>query len=323
MNMMVMVLFILLINTVAQASLEDVEQTAFENLNYEGINLAVVLSEYLLPAGGGQTTTVTAFVTDENNQPVPGIDIGFMAQNRHEERHEQLSVRDTFTDENGRASSIYTTLAGDDNEHIFLKIAANTGDDWIDRETYVLASDDASRCEGRIINPFTGELPFHTAISIHDQDTGYYFLYEDIVNKDGFYSIAVPPGNYHISFLLDLGEENYYNGTYDGSHSRMEADNSIVLRIEMEIESNQDYIFNTEMGILKGNVSNLDSSNNLYITNRNDHRDTVIAVVNPDGSFMIAIPEGNYEICAKGGHILKESVRVEKGQVTDTGSFSR
>ncbi|HLV09781.1 MAG TPA: hypothetical protein VKY40_06205 [Halanaerobiales bacterium] len=95
MKAMVMLLLMLLINTVAQASLEDVEQTAFENLNYEGINLAVVLSEYLLPAGGGQTTTVTVFVTDENNQAVPGIGIGFHAGSRHEERHEQLSVRDT------------------------------------------------------------------------------------------------------------------------------------------------------------------------------------------------------------------------------------
>jgi len=89
----------------------------------------------------------------------------------------------------------------------------------------------------------------------------------------------------------------------------------------MKIDSNQVYILDSEMGILKGKVSNLGSGNELYITR--GPKDTVIADVNPDGGFMIAVPEGIYEIDARGGHILKQDVRVEKGRVTDLGSFSR
>jgi len=47
----------------------------------------------------------------------------------------------------------------------------------------------------------------------------------------------------------------------------------------------------------------------------------VIAETNADGSFMIALPTGSYEIGTRGGTILKQGVGIQNGKVTDAGSF--
>jgi hypothetical protein len=42
-----------------------------------------------------------------------------------------------------------------------------------------------------------------------------------------------------------------------------------------------------------------------------------------DGSFIVPLKEGNYMVDAQGGHTLKQNVSVEKGRVTNLGTFSR
>jgi hypothetical protein len=312
-------------------SKEGIRDDEFQNEGYHDdqftetffgdISLSLKTSKSLLPSGGGQATQITAHVTHGEDLPVEGAIIYFFASTRTEERVGQLSVTEAVTNEKGIAVSTYITLMEDNNQHITLTATTEGNDCWINKNTYLIASDEVSWCEGRIINPFTGKAHPNTTIDIFNSDNEYYFCYEDIVDENGFYSIAVPPGDYDLRLYLNLEDEDYYSSSYSGSHSILQPDNIINLRIVLKIDSNKVYTLNTEMGILKGKVSNLDSSNKIYITKRSGN--TVIAEVNPDGSFMIALPEGVYEIDARGGHILHQGVRVEKGQITNLGSFSR
>ncbi|MGM0446547.1 MAG: hypothetical protein ACQEQH_09060, partial [Bacillota bacterium] len=290
---------------------------SFEKVVYENLSLSVIANNNVLPTGGGQTSEIIARVLYGEKLPAGGTVVNFFAQTRDEEKTAQLSTTEAVTDENGIASTSYTTLAKDDNKHITLTAVTQVDDDrWINKDTYLVASDQASWCEGRIINPFTGEPHSNTAISIFNMDTEYYFLFKDEVDQDGFYSFVLNPGNYHIRFHLDLGDANYYNNIYNGSHSLLKDDNTAELRIGKVIEDNKKYSLNSEIGIIKGKITNMNSNNELYITGKGG-RDTVIANINPDGNFMILLQEGVYEISDRGGHIIESNIRIENGNVTD------
>lgn len=298
---------------------------------YENVDFSVSASKALLPVGGGQTTQINVYVT-HNDLPAAGVPVGFFANlvtnvpGVNDDRNNQLSSSEAVTDATGKATVTYTTLAADDNKHIGIK--ANTRDDdapygWTDKGTYIMASNDASLCQGRIVNPFTGEAQPNVKIDFKNMATNNYFWFENISDKDGYYSVVVPTGKYYIGFYLDLGDAIHYSGSYTGSHHGFKDDNTMVLRInEKQIDKNKTYTLDTEMGIIKGVVSNLGSHRNLYIHN-GTVKGTFIANVKKDGSFMIAVPEDNYEINAQGGHILKQNVSVKKGKVIDLGKFSR
>ncbi len=299
------------------------EDEPSKEIVFNNIRLSVRTFKDILPAGGGQTNQIIASVTHDNNLPAEGVHVGFFANEREGgDRSNQLSVTHAVTDANGVATSTYTTLAEDDNKHIMLMANTKSDNDWINKYTYLIASNEASLCKGRIINPFTGESLPNTSIDIMNMDTGYYFMFENETDENGCYSITVPPGLYHIRFYLDLGTATYYSGNYTGSHCNLQNDNTMSLRIEIKIDKNKNYSLNSEMGIMKGILNNKSSGNKLYIV-REGNRGTVIADINPDGSFMIPLSEGIYEINARGGHILKQGIKVRKGKVTDLGSLSR
>ncbi len=86
-----------------------------------------------------------------------GASVGFFAHVDNSDRRGQLSATEATTDANGMVTVTYTTLAADDNKHIFIMANTPEDDDWIERGTYILASNEASLLTGRAINPFTGE----------------------------------------------------------------------------------------------------------------------------------------------------------------------
>ncbi|HNR05194.1 MAG TPA: S-layer homology domain-containing protein [Bacillota bacterium] len=293
---------------------------------YENVNLSISASKALLSAGGGQTTQITAYVT-HNDLPAEGAPVGFFAHvvSSDDDRSQQLSTYNTVTDADGKATVTYTTLAADDNEQIF--IMANTRDDsssheWTETGTHILASNAASLIEGQITNPFTGEPYLNADIDFFNTENNNYSMFENASDENGYYSIAVQPGEYHIRFYLDKEGGNYYSGTYEGSHHNFSSD-KFNIRIEMEVGQNKTYTLDTEMGIMKGVVNNLGSHRNLYFTRQGERYSTVIAEANEDGSFIIPLREGIYGVDAEGGHILNSNVKVEKGKVTDIGTFSR
>ncbi|MBS4021140.1 MAG: hypothetical protein KGZ79_01775 [Dethiobacter sp.] len=170
-----------------------------EDVVYENMRLSVKTSKRLLSAGGGQTTTITAYVTHgDNNWPAQGVDVGFFAGEDDKDRNYQLSATAAVTDANGMATSTYTTLAQDDNKQIYIHVNANNNDDWIDRRTYIIASNEASLVEGRLTNPFTG-IPYPGAnVSFFNMDNQHYVMFEETSDEDGNYFIAVMPGRYLI-----------------------------------------------------------------------------------------------------------------------------
>jgi len=298
-----------------------------EEPNDENVSLKLTASEVSMLGGGGKTTQITAYVT-HGGIPAEEVPVNFLAfvdQNGYN-RNQQLSVIETVTGADGKATTVYTTLASDDNKHIL--IMANTQDDnapngWINSNNiFILASDVASLVEGRVIDPFTGEPYPNAEIVFYNNHTQHHISFDNATDENGYYSVAVIPGEWDIFIHFDMGDKNYYSGSYTGSHHDFKADNTVMLRVsDFVIEESKNYTLDTEMGIIKGTVTNLGSHRDIYIYNVAG--DTVIANVNADGSFMISLPEGSYSIDAQGGHPLKRNVIVEKGEVTDLGSFSR
>jgi hypothetical protein len=78
-------------------------------------------------------------------------------------------------------------------------------------------------------------------------------------------------------------------------------------------------VLNT-LHVMKGNKSSMSSGDEIYVIMEGSSS-AVIATINADGSFMISLPEGSYEIKAYGGTILKQGILIEKGKITDIGSL--
>jgi hypothetical protein len=317
---------------VADEEPEDEEEPNDENgedaVN-ENVSLSLSISKTLVPAGGGETTQVTVYVTHDNI-PAEGAPVSFLAfeEQGGNNRNQQLSLSETVTDSDGKATAVYTTLAEDDNKNIL--IMANTRDDentngWQNsNNVYVVAAANASMVEGYVVNPFTGEAYPNADIGFFNKQTKQYTSFGGATDGDGYYYVPVFPGEYYIDIKLDMGDETYYTGSYTGSHHDFKDDNTVVLREnDFVIEGSKSYTLETEMGVIKGVVNNLGSYRKIYITRSGSATDTVIANVNDDGSFILPRPEGSYTIDAQGGYTLKSNVTVEKGKVTDLGIFSR
>jgi len=146
--------------TFAEPPLDDwhVSDRAEPNI-YENADIAVQLSDALVPTGGGQAITITVTATyGAQNLPAANTLIEFFASAGPHDRRAQLSAPGMLTDANGKASVTYTTLAADDNLLIEFLANIHTDDDWIDRRAYALVSNTAAFISGRVINPFNGPL---------------------------------------------------------------------------------------------------------------------------------------------------------------------
>ncbi len=306
-----------------QEELEENENEYLEEVVYENVSLSVMVSKSLIPAGGGQTVVINTNVTHDNNLPAKGVPVGFFASQDDTFRKEQLSTIESITDTNGKVTATYTTLSADDDKYVSIKANVPVDDDWMEANTYILASDKGSVLEGRIINPFTGEPLSKVSIDICNVDNNnIYYMFENISDENGNYSIPVLPGEYHIRYYIDSEDKAYYNDSYTGSHHEFETD-KMNIRVQMAVDPNNNYTLDTEMGIVKGVVNNLGSHSEIYLVRHDGMHTTSIANVKEDGSFIIPLREGNYEINAAGGHIINPNVKVEKGKVTDLGTFSR
>jgi len=301
---------------------EDADEEDF--VIYSDVRLSVSASEPLLAAGGGQTMVITARATHGAGLPAANTRMGFFAAVDtpldYRDRRGQLSATELTTDSNGMARVTYTTLAADDDQHVFIQVGAPQGNDWTEQGMYILASDTASLVQGRVINPFTGDPYSGASISFDAMDHSSHTLHEDATDEDGRYALAVSPGDYYMALNLDLGDAPHYTGEYGGSASHLRGDNTVILRLNVEIGEAQTYTLDTERGVVRGTASNVGSDGNLYAVGSDG---TFIAEINADGSFMIAVPAGRYSIGTHTGTVLIDGVSVTAGSVTDVGSLSR
>jgi len=302
--------------------IDDEEVEEEQEIIYNNVKVSATTNKSLLSEGGGQTVELTVKVLTKEDQPASNTPVDIFANsvknNIATDRQNQLSSERVITNESGVAKVTYTTLSADNGANIVLQATVPEGNDWVEKRTSVLVSNSAASVKGRVVNPFNGEPMEEVDLTFTDPSIGAHHSFEDITDLDGNYSLAVAPGNFHIEFKLNFGNENYYTGSYKGSHSRLNSDNTGIIRIVENIQAGQSYTLDTERGILKGIKSGMNAGDEIYVIGQGD---TVIAEINSDGSFMISLPEGTYEINNNVGTILKSGISIEKGKVIDLGSF--
>ncbi len=304
---------------------EEIEYEPVEDVVYADVDLEVSLDRQLLPAGGGQTATLTARALRADGSPAVHTLITFFAgiesPDHLTERSNQLSTKEVLTDATGRAQVTYTTLPTDDDEMITLKANVPTPTDWIDRGVLLMASDTAAMIGGRLLNPFTGDPLRGSMISFATVDGSRYVQHDDATDAEGRFDVVVLPGTYHMALSLDLPTTPHHDADYEGSHSVLRADGSGHIRIELPVQAGERKTVNAERGILRGSVSSVGSHPDLYITRQGSATDTVAARLNPDGSFMIALPDGTYDVGTHTGATLRSAVTISAGSVTDVGNI--
>ena len=298
-----------------------------EEIIYDSVNINMTADKILFPAGGGKEIGFTVQVTRDNLMPAVNTPVDVFANalygNQPQDRIGQVSEDRQVTDANGMVQFTYTTLAGDDDAKLLIQATVPEGDDWTQRDLYLMASSRGALLQGQLINPFTGDPMPGANMGFDDPNTGSHHFYERITDADGRYEVPVPPGYYFIGFDLDFGSERHYSGSFNGSHSVFRGDNTATIRtipMRETIAAGQEYTFDFRRGILRGVRPSMNAGGEIFITLQGTNQ-TVIAETNADGSFMIALPTGTYEITARGGTILKQDVGIQNGKVTDAGSF--
>ncbi len=299
------------------------EEMTDEEMIYDNVNINISADKVLLPAGGGQEVEITVKVTQDNqlaavNTPVEIFANAIIDHNSYD-RSSQTSDAKIMTDASGIVRVTYTTKASDDDAQIFIQATVPEADNWTEQGITLMASNTAALVQGKLIHPFTG-IPIQGADIGFDSETGSHHFYQKATNADGSYTVAVPPGDYHVGYEFDLGDTAYYSGSFRGSHSNFNDDNTASIRIKHNIASGQEYTLDSERGILKGARPSMGAGDEIYITLRGTNN-TVIAEINSDGRFLIALPAGTYEIGTRSGTVLKQNQVIEKGKVADVGTF--
>ena len=304
-------------------SIVDLEDLDLEEIIYQGTRVSVSISQSLVPAGGGQTVTVTARATyGPANLPAAGTIIHFMANAGELNRNDRFSPEMAVADTNGLATATYTTHEADDDKSLNIKAGIRDGDDWTDGGNYLMASHNGVLVQGKLINPFNGAPIEGASLFFDSMDSQQNFPFNGFTGPDGMYSVAITPGRYYANIDLNPGPANPHGGPYKGSHSEVTSDGTLFLRQQFIVNQAGSYSLDTERGIMTGMTSNFSAGTNLYFTLRGTNN-TSIAEVSSNGRFLLALAPGNYEVTAFGGTIYRQSVTVEKGKITDIGTISR
>jgi hypothetical protein len=286
-----------------------------EPLVYSNADFDLKLEQALVKTGGNQTVTITATATyGAGRLPAAHTRIGFFANVGANDRRGQLSAQSAITDADGIARVTYTTLAADDNKPIEFKANIQTDDEWIDRTISALASDTAAFIDGRVINPFNGEIPSEVKVGIATDNS-----YDPIpVNQQGYYSAPINAGTYYVNIELNATGTVPYSGEYRGSHFSINNNGDMRIMIQRSFVSGNSYTIASEMGIITG-TSSLTPGTDIYITLIGTNN-TVIATIGANGRFLIALAPGCYEITNRYGTSLKANITIQKGIVADIGA---
>lgn len=292
-----------------------------EPLIYNNANISLKLSNAIVPSGGGQTITITVTATHGDSKlPAANTSIGFFVAAGQNDRTGQLSATEAITDVNGVASVTYTTLVADDNIMLHFKAGIYTDGDWIDKGVEAMASNTAALISGRIINPFNGKSASNVKLGLSPTNNPQ--SYNPIsVDEDGYFSSPVTAGSYGINIELNAAGSLPYAGIFKGSHFMIlnnEGDIRISIQNQNFIAGNS-YTIASELGVITG-TTNRPSGSDVYILRTSDQF-TQIAQIGSNGRFMITLPPGTYDIYDNVGTVLKGNIVIQKGTITDVGTF--
>lgn len=271
----------------------------------EDINMTFDLSQQILAEGGGQTVSLTVTVTDKAGKPLEGAEVWINA-NAFEsgERNSQLSVTEGLTNASGQLISKYTSLAADDKRMLEIEVKAAIDGAMEFAEERLMAANQAAIIEGQVRDPFTGA-PVED-LNVNFLTSGNYvnvgFVPTDV---NGFYSMVVPTGSYQVDFQMAIRDVITVSASNHG----------------------QTYRVDNHKGILKGVVSGAAPGSGVMAIDWSAFKDnnpdnfTLQADIQSDGSFVIALAPGNYELFVIGSPFaFKSGVNIQSGQVNDIGS---
>ncbi|MFA7502620.1 MAG: carboxypeptidase regulatory-like domain-containing protein [Anaerovoracaceae bacterium] len=273
------------------------------------INLSVAFSPQILPEGGGQTSAITVTVTDKAGKPVKDAKVWFLAEVfegvRVSDRNAQLSQIETYTNTSGKAIISYTSLAADNKKPVFITASASKDSVDVHGKFYqIIAANQAAVISGTVRDPYTG-IP-KGGVSMHVRRDGTDHSFSNTETDDqGYYSLPVPTGTYNVFFDMPIKDQITVNASGHG----------------------KTYTVDNNKGILKGVVTGA-GSGKMVMALAPDFRHspdawTLQANIQSDGSFVLALAPGTYELFVVGSsNPSKTGITVQSGRVTDIGTVN-
>lgn len=275
----------------------------------KSLNISLKFSSQILAEGGGKTSTITVTVTDQLGRPVDDAEVWFAADAfegpKVADRKAQLSKTKTTTDASGKAVVTYTSLAKDDKK--LVNIEASAGKDYMDVHSgpyALIAANQAAIITGVVRNPYTG-VPIE-GVHMHFETTkNRQGIGGTVTNSQGRYSVPVPVGTYYIAFEkpeMPIRDEITVKATTAG----------------------KTVTANNNKGILRGVVKGLAPGREVIVVGRGVANGwTLIAKVQKDGSFAMALEPSTYEIFVLGrSNPFKTGIKIKAGQINDMGTVT-
>ncbi|OPL09662.1 MAG: hypothetical protein AVO33_06535 [delta proteobacterium ML8_F1] len=284
----------------------------------DGLVIDIEGTPGLLKAGGGEQAAVIVTVR-EDGLPVEGAPVYFAAEAGGSDRTSQLSQSQTQTDSQGQATITYTTLAGDDERHVEIGCTVFVSEESISKSTTIFASDSAGIVTGVVENPFDGSRVSDAEINLFDPATHTSMIVS--TDEGGEYAAYVSGGEYALFYQFKIqGSPGYDGKNYSGSFYEIQ-EGELRYQQPLTVVEGNSYTRDSDRGILKGVLSNPGEGVAIAVYELGN-KETVLADVNPDGSFLVPLDAGNYDVMIMGGALLKQGITLEKGTVLDLGNLS-
>lgn len=284
--------------------------------------ISLEVNPKILPPGGGQKAVITITVTDKNGNPIQGANVHLNGESFEiGNRSAQLSATELTTDESGRATATYTTLAVDDNKQIGVDVTVIADGLWSNKRLDFVASNRASKVEGVVVNPFTATPQAGVMLYYWNKDLNKGFG-KSYTDANGRYSSMLPTGNYDIWFDIDIsGIAHNIQKEYTGSSGYTINNKSMQDNLPINIrESGANYTVNYNKGIFRGVISNAKAGQELAIILSS----TTLAKLTNDGSFIVPLMPGSYDVYIKGeGNPFLRGVSIKSGQVLNLGVIKK
>jgi len=294
----------------------------------ENVTLDLQPDRSFVPGGGGQQLVFTLTARDQDGLPVDGANVSVFASNQTNgvDCRDQLSVSDGQTDGAGQIQTTYTTTAGDDRQHIQFMFNVNAGDRFFERIFDLVVTSQATPVEGTIYHPFTGDPVSEGVVLFADSSTGASYHLEI---KNGRYMAILPVGSYGVDVVnIPLNRTAFGIGhTYQNSHSYLRTDflQWRILNVSLThgVVASQDFT----RGVLRGTWSGAQAGNDITFAPVRGgvpvYKEVELGTIAPDGTFVVLLKPGIYEIGTMTGAVLRQNVQVSAGEITTVGTLSR
>ncbi len=291
----------------------------------ENVSLELQTNRSFVPGGGGQQLVFTLTVRDQDGLPLENTPVSVFANNqeRGTDLKGQLSPAEGQTDGTGQFRTTFTTTAGDDRQHIGFMFTASAGDRHFEQTFSLVVTSQATPVEGIVRHPFTGD-PVSEGVLIFNPRGGSGSYH--VQTSDGRYMGILPAGTYDVDVVnVPLNRSAFgLVHTYQNSHSFLRADSLQWLTQGVRLTHGVPATLDFARGVLRGTWPGRAGAQITFSPVRGgspDYDNLVLGIVAPDGSFVIPLSPGTYELGNMAGGILRQNVQVRAGEVISLGNL--